>query len=208
MTLNLKTIGIGAAVILTLGLLVCKSCDIYQQRGVLLGELNAAKAQAKLIDAKAKREIAAQGAIILAKDAQISLLTTAVGHANNVIGQLQESYGSLEKQYQAANTCPEKLTIALTQIDNLKRTIVIDEDIIATQAKVIAAWSDKFAAQVAISLAWKSSHDIDHATLDKQADLISSLNTSLRISRLTGSVKSVAIVAASAYILLKVLKVI
>lgn len=196
--------GIVAAAILVASLLSLKACDIYQSRGVLLGELNMLKAQAKMIDAKAKREIAAQGAIILAKDTQISALTTAVGQANNTIGVLEGEYATLDEAYRKAATCPEKLAISLTQIDNLKRNVAVLVGIVADKDKIILAWNDKFDAQVAISLSWKNMHDVDHATVDKQGDLVKNLNTSLRISRLTGSVKSVAIIAASVYILTKV----
>ena len=200
--------GIVGAAILAVSLFGMKACDLYQSRGILLGELNMLKAQAKAVDAKAKREIAAQVTIIETKDAEIVVLTTAVGHANRAIGQLQESYGSLEKQYANASTAPEKLTIALGQIINLKGQISENHQIIQALNKTVDAWSSKFDAQVAISLSWESQYSASRDVVDKQDALIRNLNTSLRISRLTGSVKSVAFIAASAYILLKVVKVI
>jgi hypothetical protein len=194
------TLVIALAVILTLAMLSFRACDIYDNASLLKGEITQLKATAKLVAAKSDKIISENKKAIAAKDVEISLLTTKIGDANKIIGGLQVSYGDLEKQYAAASTCPEHLTIALAQVGNLKSQIVEKDKIIASQSNVILGWQTKYDLAIGIGGAWQAKFTSESQLRLKCEELNSSLQKALGICRITGTIKSGLVVAAIAYI--------
>jgi hypothetical protein len=186
----------------------CKASALKGDEAVLAAQITTLQAQAKLADANAAKVKAAQDAIIAQKDKDLAKDDKDKAKLTATIKTLQGDYATLDTAYAAAKDCPSKLEITLTQITNQKRQIADAGDLIAVQDKMIAAWGDKFNAQLAITNAVQGQYNALKPLYDKEVALNSDLAKSLRLSRLTGTIKTGLVAAGVGYVVLHLVGVI